>query len=42
MGTTEEAMSDKAQMKLNHTRKYNRDYYHAHKQASACEQCKKS
>ena len=32
----------KRKRKLNRTRKYNRDYFHAHKQASICEHCKKS
>ena len=40
--TTEEAMSEKAQHKLNRTRTCNRDYYHARKQASICEHCKKT
>ena len=37
--TTEEASNVTAQQKLNRTRKYNRDYYHAHKTASDCEHC---
>ena len=30
------------QQKLEELRKYNRDYYHAHKKASECEHCKKT
>ncbi|MFM7983593.1 MAG: hypothetical protein ACKPKO_30135, partial [Candidatus Fonsibacter sp.] len=30
------------QYKVDELRKYNRDYYHAHKKASECEHCKKS
>ncbi|MFM7986966.1 MAG: hypothetical protein ACKPKO_47395, partial [Candidatus Fonsibacter sp.] len=30
------------QKKLEQLIKYNRDYYHAHKQASECEHCKKT
>ena len=35
-------MIEKSRRKLNHTNKYNRDYYHARKQASDCEHCNKS
>ena len=37
--TTEETIKEKSQ-KLEHVKKYNRDYYHAHKNASECEHCK--
>ena len=40
--TTEEAIKETLQQKLEHVRKYNRDYYHAHKKASECEHCKKT
>ena len=39
---TEEAIKETSQQKLNHVRKYNRDYDHAHKKASECEHCKKT
>ena len=37
---SEEAAAIQKQ-KLEELRKYNRDYYHAHKKASECEHCKK-
>ena len=40
--TTEEAIKETSQQKLEHVKKYNRDYYHAHKKASECEHCKKT
>ena len=40
--TTEDAINDIATKKLEHFRKYNRDYYHAHKQAVVCNNCKKT
>ena len=43
--TTTEAISEEAAAKQNmieELRKYNRDYYHAHKKASECEHCKKT
>ncbi|MFM7985920.1 MAG: hypothetical protein ACKPKO_42055, partial [Candidatus Fonsibacter sp.] len=30
------------QKRIDELRKYNRDYYHAHKKASECEHCKKT
>ena len=39
---TEQAIKETVQQKLEHVRKYNRDYYHAHKKASECEHCKKT
>jgi hypothetical protein len=38
---SEEAAAIQKQ-KLEELRKYNRDYYHAHKKASECEHCKKT
>ena len=38
---SEEAAAIQKQ-KLEEFRKYNRDYYHAHKKASECEHCKKT
>ena len=38
---SEEATAIQKQ-KLEELRKYNRDYYHAHKKASECEHCKKN
>jgi hypothetical protein len=38
---SEEATAIQKQ-KLEELRKYNRDYYHAHKKASECEHCKKT
>ena len=40
--TTEETIKETSQQKLEHVKKYNRDYYHAHKKASECEHCKKT
>ena len=46
MENTTEPISEEAaaiqQQKLAELRRYNRDYYHAHKKASECEHCKKS
>ncbi|MFM7977781.1 MAG: hypothetical protein ACKPKO_00560 [Candidatus Fonsibacter sp.] len=45
MENTTETISDEAATKQNNIeeiRKYNRDYYHAHKKASECEHCKKT
>ena len=39
--TTEETIKEKSQ-KIEHVKKYNRDYYHARKKASDCEHCKKT
>ena len=43
--TTTEPLSEedaaKQQQKLAERRRYNREYYHAHKKASECEHCKK-
>ena len=39
--TSEEAAAIQKQ-ELEELRKYNRDYYHAHKKASECEHCKKT
>jgi aminoglycoside N3'-acetyltransferase len=38
---SEEEEAAKQQQKLAELRRYNREYDHAHKQASACEHCKK-
>ena len=41
--TTTETISEEAaakQKRIEELRKYNRDYYHAHKKASECEHCK--
>ena len=43
--TTTETISEEAaakQKRIEELRKYNRDYYHAHKKASDCEHCKKT
>ena len=43
--TTTETISEEAaakQKRIEELRKYNRDYYHAHKKASECEHCKKT
>ena len=43
--TTTETISEEAaakQKRIDELRKYNRDYYHAHKKASECEHCKKT
>ena len=43
--TTTEPVSEEAtakQKRIEELRKYNRDYYHAHKKASECEHCKKT
>ncbi|MFM7984795.1 MAG: hypothetical protein ACKPKO_36280, partial [Candidatus Fonsibacter sp.] len=43
--TTTETISEEAtakQKRIEKLRKYNRDYYHAHKKASECEHCKKT
>ena len=44
--TTTEPLSEegatKQQQKLTELRRYNREYYHAHKNASECEHCKKT
>ncbi|MFM7988102.1 MAG: hypothetical protein ACKPKO_53190, partial [Candidatus Fonsibacter sp.] len=37
-----EATAKKQQKNIEELRKYNRDYYHAHKKASECEHCKKT
>ena len=45
MENTTETISDEAAAKQKHIeelRKYNRDYYHAHKKESECEHCKKT
>ena len=39
--TTEETIKEKSQ-KLEHVKKYNRDYYHARKKASDCDHCTKT
>ena len=42
--TTTETISEEAaakQKRIDELRKYNRDYYHAHKKASECDHCKK-
>ena len=43
MENTTEAISEKAttkqQQKVAELKRYNRDYYHAHKNASECEHC---
>jgi len=38
---SEEEESTKQQQKLAELRRYSREYYHAHKKASECENCKK-
>ena len=38
---SEEEEAAKQQQKLAELRRYNREYYHAHKKASECEHCKK-
>ena len=43
--TTTETISEEAaakQKRIEELRKYNRDYYRAHKKASECEHCKKT
>ena len=43
--TTTDTISEEAaakQKRIDELRKYNRDYYHAHKKASDCEHCKKT
>ena len=43
--TTTETISEEAaakQKRIEELRKYNRDYYHAHKKASECEHCMKT
>ena len=43
--TTTETISEDAaakQKRIEELRKYNRDYYHAHKKTSDCEHCKKT
>ena len=43
--TTTETINEEAaakQKRIEELRKYNRDYYHAHKKASECEHCKKT
>ena len=44
--TTTETISEEEaaakQKRIEELRKYNRDYYHAHKKASECEHCKKT
>ena len=44
--TTTETISEEEaaakQKRIEELRKYNRDYYHAHKKASDCEHCKKT
>ena len=43
--TTTDPISEEAaakQKRIEELRKYNRDYYHAHKKASECEHCKKT
>ncbi len=45
MENTTETISNEAavkQQKIEDLRKYNRDYYHAHKKESECEHCKKT
>ncbi|MFM7981656.1 MAG: hypothetical protein ACKPKO_20295 [Candidatus Fonsibacter sp.] len=45
MENTTEPINEDAttkQNKVEELRKYNRDYYHAHKKASDCEHCKKT
>ena len=39
---TEDTIKAESQQKLEHVKKYNRDYYYAHKKASDCEHCKKT
>ena len=39
---SEEEEEAKQQQKLAELRRYNREYYHAHKKASECEHCKKT
>ena len=39
---SEEEEATKQQQKLAELRRYNREYYHAHKKASECEHCKKT
>ena len=39
---SEEEEAAKQQQKLAELRRYNREYYHAHKNASECEHCKKT
>ncbi len=38
---SEEEEATKQQQKLAELRRYNREYYHAHKKPSECEHCKK-
>ena len=38
---SEEEDATKQQQKLAELRRYNREYYHAHKKASECDHCKK-
>ena len=38
---SEEEEAAKQQQRLAELRRYNREYYHAHKKASECEHCKK-
>ena len=43
--TTTEPVNEEAtakQKRIEELRKYNRDYYHAHKKALECEHCKKT
>ncbi|MFM7987202.1 MAG: hypothetical protein ACKPKO_48610 [Candidatus Fonsibacter sp.] len=43
--TTTETINEEAaakQKRIEELRKYNRDYYHAHKKASECEHCRKT
>ncbi len=45
MENTTGTINEEEAAKQNHVeelRKYNRDYYHAHKKASECERCKKT
>ena len=37
--TNDENVTDTLSTRLEHIRKYNRDYYHAHKQSQECPHC---